>query len=77
MMTMGYILKMQEISSRADIDEARTVQISVEVFVRDRSADIAALYPSSQGAGVIETRSSFRCDSNEHNTTEMPHGSAT
>lgn len=42
---MGYILKMQEIASRRDIDEAQTVQIIVDGF-RDRSADISVLYPA-------------------------------
>ncbi|XP_065078077.1 uncharacterized protein LOC135701230 [Ochlerotatus camptorhynchus] len=42
---MGYILKMQEIASRADIDEAQTVQMIVDGF-RDRSADISVLYPA-------------------------------
>ncbi|XP_062701701.1 uncharacterized protein LOC134285245 [Aedes albopictus] len=43
---MGYILKMQEIASRANIDEKQTVQLIVDGF-RDRSANIAVLYPAT------------------------------
>lgn len=42
---MGYILKMQEIALRANIDEAQIVQIIVDGF-HDRSADISVLYPA-------------------------------
>ncbi|XP_055600441.1 uncharacterized protein LOC129749495 [Uranotaenia lowii] len=43
---MGYILKMQEIASRANIDEKQTVELIVDGF-RDRSANIAVLYPAT------------------------------
>ena len=43
---MGYILKMQEIASRANIDETQTIQMIVDGF-RDRSADISVLYPAT------------------------------
>ncbi|XP_062701830.1 uncharacterized protein LOC134285296 [Aedes albopictus] len=43
---MGYILQMQEIASRANIDEAQTVQLIIDGF-RDRSANIAVLYPAN------------------------------
>lgn len=43
---MGYILRMQEIASRANIDEKQTVQLIVDGF-RDRSANIAVLYPAT------------------------------
>lgn len=42
---MGYILKMQELASRADIEEAQTVQIIIDGF-RDQTADISILYPA-------------------------------
>lgn len=42
---MGYILKMQEIASRAEIDEQQTIQFIIEGF-QDNSAHIAILYPA-------------------------------
>ncbi|XP_058456037.1 uncharacterized protein LOC131433177 [Malaya genurostris] len=43
---VGYILRMQEIASCADIDEALTVQMIVDGF-QDRTADISVLYPAT------------------------------
>lgn len=43
---MGYILKMQEIASRANIDEKQMVELIVDGF-RDRSANVAVLYPAT------------------------------
>ncbi|XP_055907448.1 uncharacterized protein LOC129942499 [Eupeodes corollae] len=40
---MGYILKMQELASRADIDEKQIIQFIIDGF-QDRSASIAILY---------------------------------
>lgn len=40
---MGYILKMQELPSRADIDKKQTIQFIIDGF-RDKSANIAVLY---------------------------------
>lgn len=39
----GYILKMQELASRTNLDETQTIQFAIEGF-RDRSANIAVLY---------------------------------
>ncbi|KAH8284876.1 hypothetical protein KR054_002135, partial [Drosophila jambulina] len=43
---MGYILQMEEISMRADIDEKLTVQFIIDGF-RDRSSNIALLYSAT------------------------------
>lgn len=42
---MGYILKMQELASRANIDERQTIQFIID-GLQDRSANIAVLYPA-------------------------------
>lgn len=42
---MGYILKMQEIASRANIDELQTVQFIIDGF-QDNSPHIAIFYPA-------------------------------
>ncbi|XP_033238915.1 uncharacterized protein [Drosophila pseudoobscura] len=43
---MGYILRMEEIAMRADIEEKLTVQFIIDGF-RDRSSSIALLYSAS------------------------------
>ncbi|XP_039501062.1 uncharacterized protein LOC120457629 [Drosophila santomea] len=43
---MGYILQMEEIAMRADIDEKLTVQFIIDGF-RDRSSNIALLYSAT------------------------------
>ncbi|XP_062535678.1 uncharacterized protein LOC134204898 [Armigeres subalbatus] len=45
MSVTAYILRMQEIASRANIDEIQTVQFIIDGF-QDRSASIAVLYPA-------------------------------
>ncbi|XP_062559343.1 uncharacterized protein LOC134224113 [Armigeres subalbatus] len=45
MTVTGYILRMQEIASRANIDETQVVQLIIDGF-QDRSANIAVLYPA-------------------------------
>lgn len=45
MSVTAYILRMQEIASRANIDENQTVQFIIDGF-QDRSANIAVLYPA-------------------------------
>lgn len=50
---MGYILKMQEIAARADIDELQTVQFIIDGF-QDKSAHIAILYPAHTIARLKE-----------------------
>ncbi|XP_065076560.1 uncharacterized protein LOC135700098 [Ochlerotatus camptorhynchus] len=45
MSVAAYILRMQEIASRANIDENQTVQFIIDGF-QDRSANIAVLYPA-------------------------------
>lgn len=43
---MGYVLRMQELASRATIDEARTIRFIVD-GLRDRTASIAVLYSAT------------------------------
>lgn len=50
---MGYILKMQEIASRANINELQTVQLITEGF-DDKSPQIAVLYPAHTIARLKE-----------------------
>ncbi|XP_055642215.1 uncharacterized protein LOC129779005 [Toxorhynchites rutilus septentrionalis] len=45
MSVTGYILRMQEIASRVNIEENQVVQLIVDGF-QDRSANIAVLYPA-------------------------------
>lgn len=42
---MGYILKMQELAARANIDELQVIQFIIEGF-QDNSVNIAVLYPA-------------------------------
>lgn len=50
---IGYILKMQEIASRAHIDELQTVQFTIE-GCQDNSPHIAILYPAATIARLKE-----------------------
>lgn len=50
---MGYILKMQQIASRVEIEEKHVVQIIVEGF-KDKSPHIAVLYPATTFAELKE-----------------------
>lgn len=48
---MGYVLQMQELALRANVDEAQTIRFITE-GLRDRSANVALLYPATTLAGL-------------------------
>lgn len=69
---MGYILKMQEIASRASIDELQTVQFIIEGF-EDKTPHIAILYPAGTIARLkqLAHRYSQMRETNSSNTSTI------
>lgn len=51
MSVMGYILQMQELASRSNIDDAQTIRFII-LDLRDRTANIAVLYSATTVAAL-------------------------